>query len=398
VTSTAAVLDPAVRRARLAVVTAFVMNGLGYGSFISRMPGVRADLGLSTAELGLLLLCLSIASIAALPAAGPIVTRLGPSRGVLAGSLSLAAGLAFLGLGLSTAQVVLAGIGLALCGAGSGVWDVSMNVEGADVERRLGRSLMPKLHAAFSIGMVGGAGLGAASASAGVPLAVQVLAVAVLVPPVMVLATRHFLGRAPVEGEEEQSSSFGFLDAWKEPRTIVLGLMVLGFAMTEGSANDWVAVALVDGYAATQAVGAVAFGCFTAAMTVGRFVGGSLLDRFGRIVVLRCSALLALAGLALVLFGGIAPLALLGAVFWGFGAALGFPVGMSAAADDPARAAARVSAVASIGYLAFLAGPPLIGPLAQHTGILHALLVVVGAITLALFTTGAARPQVQKGS
>jgi predicted MFS family arabinose efflux permease len=179
---------------------------------------------------------------------------------------------------------------------------------------------------------------------------------------------------------------------------VVLGLMVLGFAFTEGSANDWVAVALVDGYSATQAVGAVAFGCFTAAMTLGRFVGGSLLDRFGRIVVLRCSALLALAGLALVLVGGSVPIALLGAVLWGLGAALGFPVGMSAAADDPVRAAARVSTVSSIGYMAFLAGPPLIGPLAQHVGILHALLVVVVAITLGLFATGAARPLPRNGS
>ena len=112
-------------------------------------------------------------------------------------------------------------------------------------------------------------------------------------------------------------------------------------------------------------VGAIAFGFFVTAMTVGRLVGGSLLERFGRVPVLRATAVIALAGLLLVLFGGSTPVALAGALLWGVGASLGFPVGMSAAADDPARAAARVSVVSSIGYTAFLAGPPLIGLLGR---------------------------------
>ena len=91
----------------------------------------------------------------------------------------------------------------------------------------------------------------------------------------------------------------------------------------------------------------------------------------------------------MVLLGGSTPVALVGALFWGVGASLGFPVGMSAAADDPARAAARVSVVSSIGYTAFLAGPPLIGVLAQHDGILVALFVVVGALVLGLLASGA---------
>jgi cyanate permease len=86
--------------------------------------------------------------------------------------------------------------------------------------------------------------------------------------------------------------------------------------------------------------------------------------------------------------------ALTGALLWGVGASLGFPVGMSAAADDPERAAVRVSVVSSIGYTAFLAGPPLIGLLAGHSGILMALFVVVGALVLALLASGATRPQV----
>ena len=127
-------------------------------------------------------------------------------------------------------------------------------------------------------------------------------------------------------------------------------------------------------------------------MTVGRFFGGALLDRFGRVAVLRTTAVVALVGLLMVLFGGSVPVALAGALLWGVGASLGFPVGMSAAADDPAKAAARVSAVSSIGYTAFLAGPPLIGPLGQHIGILTSLLVVVVAIVLGGLASAAAKP------
>jgi MFS family permease len=139
-------------------------------------------------------------------------------------------------------------------------------------------------------------------------------------------------------------------------------------------------------------VGAIGFGVFVAAMTVARLVGGSALERFGRVATLRMTAALALAGLLLVLLGGSVPVAMAGALLWGMGAALGFPVGMSAAADDESRAAVRVSVVSSIGYTAFLAGPPLIGLLAEHVGILRALFVVVAALTLGLAASGASRP------
>lgn len=392
-TETRATVDPAVLRARTGVLVAFVMAGVGIAAFLARIPAARADLGLSTGQLGLLLLCVSISSVASLPSAGPIVARFGPARTVFGGSVSVATGQALLAAGLATGTVLLAGIGLAFIGLGTGVWDVAMNVEGADVEQRLGRSLMPRLHAAFSIGTVAGAGIGAATAALGIPLAVQMVVVAAVTPAIVGPASRSFLGRAPVDEAATAAPRFGVRDAWREPRTLLVGLMVLGFAFAEGSANDWIAVALVDGYETAEVVGAVAFGCFVAAMTAGRFFGGTLLDRFGRVVVLRTTAVIALVGLVLVLFGGSVPVALAGALLWGVGASLGFPVGMSAAADDPAKAPARVSAVSSIGYTAFLAGPPLIGPLGQHVGILTALLVVIVAIVLGGTLCGAAKPE-----
>ncbi len=378
-------------RARTAVVVAFIAAGLAFSSFIARTPALRDALGLSTGQLGLLLLCMSGGAVAGLPLSGPIVHRLGPGRAVLSGALSMTLGLTLLAIGMATALVPVAAIGLVAAGLGTGVWDVAMNVEGADVERRLGRSLMPRLHAGFSLGTVAGAGVGAACAALGIPLSVQLIGIIVLLPIVVTLAVRRFLP-VPEATPEQAKSGSGVLTAWREPRTLVVGLMVLAFAFTEGSANDWIALAMVDGHGTSETLGAIAFGFFVAAMTAGRMIGGTALERFGRVAVVRATAVIALAGLLLMLLGDSVPVALAGALLWGVGASLGFPVGMSAAADDPARAAARVSVVSSIGYTAFIAGPPLIGLLGESAGILRALFVVLGALLLGLLAAGAARP------
>ena len=181
------------------------------------------------------------------------------------------------------------------------------------------------------------------------------------------------------------------MQAWLEPRTLAIGLLVLAFAFTEGSANDWLALAFRDGYDVSNAHAVLGFAVFVSSMTVGRLLGTRMLDRFGRVPVLRVTAALAAAGLLLVIIGGSVPVAVVGTVLWGLGASLGFPVGMSAAADDPEHAAARVSVVASIGYTAFLAGPPLIGFLADHVGVLKALYVVLGALVLGMLVVAAAR-------
>ena len=127
-------------------------------------------------------------------------------------------------------------------------------------------------------------------------------------------------------------------------------------------------------------------------MTGMRFLGGKVIDRFGRVAVLRASMAAAALGLALFVFAGNVVLAGLGAALWGVGAALAFPMGMSAAADDPKHAAARVSVVSTIGYVAFLAGPPLLGYLGDQTGIHMALLAIGLPILVALLLAGVAKP------
>ena len=378
-------------RARVAVAAAFVVNGFAFASWISRVPAARDALDLSSAGLGLLLLCLAVGSVVALPLTGPVVHRIGPARGVLTGVVLAASGLLLLALGLGSGQALAAGAGLVLVGMGVGSWDVAMNIEGAAVEQRLGRSLMPRLHAGFSLGTVTGALLGAGAAALAFPLPAQLVLTAVLAVGALAVATRSFLPAEPGTADGHQGGS-GVGRAWREPRTLLVGVLTLAFAFTEGSANDWLAVALVDGHGIAESTAAVGFAVFVAAMTAVRLVGGTLLDRWGRVAVLRAGGVTAVLGLLLFVTAPALPLTLAGAVLWGAGAALGFPVGMSAAADDPARAAARVSVVSSISYTAFLAGPPLIGFVAEVTGVLQALLVVLVVLAVGLLAAGATRP------
>ena len=202
--------------------------------------------------------------------------------------------------------------------------------------------------------------------------------------------TRQFLPAFDDSPTGATGSTGRARSAWLEPRTLLIGLMVLAAAFAEGTANDWMAVAFVDGHQLDNALGVVALAVFLSFMTAGRILGTGLLNRYGRVLVLRAMFAAAVLGCLLVVFGNPV-VAFIGAAIWGVGASLGFPVGMSAAADDPVRAPLRISVVATIGYLAFLAGPPLLGLLGDHFGVLRALLVVGAVSVLALLVTPAAR-------
>ncbi len=389
-------------RARVRVGAVFVLNGFAFAALVSRVPAVRDILELSVSQVGLLLLALSAGALSALMLSGAVVHRVGAAGSVLGGGLVAAAGLGVIGAGLAGGGVAPVAVGLAVYGAGTGTWDVAMNVEAADVEARLGRTVMPRFHAGYSIGTVGGALLGAAAAWGDFDLPLQLALVAVLCAGGVALSVREFLPatvpsppvRSPdaLPAQAPEGALLGSARAWREPRTLLIGLLVCAFAFIEGVANDWTALALVDGHGRSETEGALGFGLFVAAMTVGRLTGGSLLDRYGRVVVLRSTALLALAGAGTVIVADPLPLVLAGTVVWGIGASLGFPVGISVVADDRERAAARVAVVTSIGYAAFLAGPPVVGILAESVGILRALLVVVVAAAVGGLAAAAAAP------
>lgn len=389
------VVEPAVRRGRVAVSVSFAVNGALFASVLARVPAIRDTFELSATRLGLLLLCVSFGAVAALPSAGPIVQRIGATAAVRAAATTMMIALLLSAVGLATGTVVVVGLSFVLVGVGTGIWDVGMNVEGAEVERRMGRSVLPRMHGWWSVGSVGGAALSAACARAGVPLAVQIMCLAPIGWVAVMVALRHYL--TPVtEGRQDDSERIPLRAAWTDRRTLLLGVLTLGFAFAEGAANEWLSLSLVDGYGTSEAIGALGFGAFTTAMTVGRLLGSGAVDRWGRAAVLRSGAGVALAGLAIVVVGGVlgAPpaVALVGALIWGLGTSLGFPVGVGAAADDPIGPAVRVSVVTTIAYAAFLAGPPVIGPLADALSLPLALAVIALPLAWAFLLSGVARP------
>jgi len=378
-------------RARNAVAVVFAANGFAIASWTARLPEARDALGISPGQVGALLLAISCGSLGGMPVAGALVRRFGAAATITGAAVVNAAGLACAGIGAAVFGLYwVCWAGLLLLGLGAGIWDVAMNVEGAAVEHALGRTIMPRFHAGFSFGTVLGAAAGAVSSALRIPVAANVIGVAVAVVAAVGLAAPGFLASHASRDSAPRTA----LRAWIEPRTLVIGLMVLALALTEGTANDWLAVAFVDGYATAPWLGAAAFAVFLTAMTTGRMLGTRLLDRFGRPPVIWATMATAFVGVLLVVFGGSLQLALAGAAIWGVGASLGFPVGMSAAADDPEHAAARVGVVSTIAYTSFLAGPPLLGYLGNHVGTLHALLVVaVLLIPSAAAVPAARRPR-----
>lgn len=424
--------QPVVRRAERAVFVVFALNGFHFANFAARVPSVRDGLALTPQQMGLLLLVGSIGSLVALPVSGLLVQRFGAAATVRGFAVVNVTGLVLASTMVELGAPVLVALSMFVFCVGTSVWDSAMNIEGTVVERHRGATILPRLHAGFSLGTVAGAATGALAAWAHLSLVTHFLLVLLPSLTVVLLVTRAFLplekaavsavsagavpdvvvseaagldGGAVLDGgtvadvdapakpaSARRSNAGRAARAWGEPRTLLLGLVVLAAAVTEGAANDWMALAVVDGFDVTNATGAVFFGVFVTAMTVGRFAGGAMLDRFGRVVVLRASAALAIAGLLLFALPPSLTLTAVGAVLWGLGAAVGFPVGISAAADDPAHAAMRVPVVATIGYSAFLVGPPALGFLADVVGYRYAMLAIAVPAVLSLIVAGVARP------
>ncbi|MCW3492930.1 MFS transporter [Microbacterium sp. SSM24] len=383
---------------RTAVFTIFFVTGLGFASWAARLPAVKRDLGINDLQIGILLFLSGAAAIVGLSIANVLVVRWGARRGMLATIITFSIGVAIVGLGVQFLEsYAVTAIGLALMGMGMSATDVMMNVEAAAVEQAFEKTLMPLFHAFFSLGTVGGAGLGVLMAAWNVGVAWHLWAVALIVLAAGLFALRAVPVRETMHDDPATPSNrrerfAETLAVWRDPRTYAIGAIMLGMAFAEGSANDWLTIAMVDGHDQTEAVGAIALTVFSVSMTVFRVLGGPIVDRIGRVWTLRVLAIAAGVGLIMFILAPNLPIAFIGIALWGAGASLGFPLGMSAAADDPAKAAASVSAAATIGYLAFLCGPPILGWISHEIGILPTLWIIVGLIALSGLASGAAKP------
>lgn len=387
---------------RNAIFAIFFLSGLSLASWVARIPAVRDDVGLSTQGVGLVILAGSIGSIVGLIAAPWLMARFGARLGMIGVLVTVSVGLVLVGLGGSVLpSVVLVAVGLVLFGFGNGAVDVMMNVEGAEAERELGKTVMPLMHAFFSFGTVAGAGLAAVASALALSVSIHLGIIAAVIAAAVVVAVRFVpvreeLGDDPHTDAPRDPWTVRLrrsLAVWADVRLLLIGVVMLGMSFAEGSANDWLALAVVDGHGLDETTGAAIFTVFTVAITGARVLGGPFIDRFGRVLMLQVMAGIGVVGLALFIYASEPWMLIVGTALWGIGCSLAFPVGMSAAADVPDRAdaAARVSAVAMIGYCAFLVGPPLIGFLGERFGILNGLLLLLGLMVVAGLAAPAAR-------
>lgn len=360
---------------------------------MTRTPAIRDLLEASPAQMGLVLLGLSAGSMIGILGSGPAVARLGARPVMIAGTLAVVASMPTIGAGASTASAALTTAGLFLFGLGMGGGEIAMNVEGADIERAIERPVLPALHGCFSLGTVVGASFGILFTALDVPVVAHLLAVGLVAAVVLLVAARAIpAGTGQVDGRTADAArSRVAAPVWKDSRLLLIAAIVLAMALAEGTAGDWLPLVMVDGHGFGPAAGSAVYAVFAASMTIGRFAGGGLIARFGRAPVLRTSILAGAAGMALVVVVDNQWVAAAAVVLWGLGASLGFPVALSAAGESGEDSARRVSFAATVGYVAFLVGPPVIGFFGEHHGLRAALALPLVLVAASALLTSAVR-------
>ncbi|CAO3355723.1 MFS transporter [Azospirillum palustre] len=355
--------------ARWATVAAFFLNGTVFGVWATQIPLLKNRLDLSPAVLGAALLCLAVGALTAMIASGPLLGRLG-SAPVTRVTALLFAGL--LPLPSLVPDVMTLCIVLALFGASGGTMDVAMNAQGALVERRMGRPIMSSLHGMWSLGGLAGAGLGGLLLPLMAPAVQAGLVSAGLLVLFLALQGRFL---------PDRNAGGGGL-VLPDRKTLLLGLLAAMAFMGEGAILDWSAIHLRDDLGAPASIAGMGFGVFCAAMAAGRFSGDRLRHRFGGATLMRAGGLLATAGLGCVLAGGIvaggAPvLAMVGFGLTGIGLSNVVPVLFSTAGSvDSGHPDHAVAAVSTMGYAGVLAGPPLVGFIAEATSLATAFAMI----------------------
>ncbi|MGO9299753.1 MAG: MFS transporter [Acidimicrobiales bacterium] len=386
---------PDLFRWRRAIMAAFGLGGITVATWGPRLPAVKAELGISIATIGLLLAGVTVGAIAGLVASTPILHWLGSRRGVAASLLVVAAALAVMGVAIALRSVSLVSFAFPVIGFGIGTLDVLINVEGSAIERTAGRTLMPLLHGAWSIGAAVGSGIGAACAALGVTPSVQFIGEAVIIGAVALamapaIPTGDRTQDAPPT-ETRLANVRQWLRGWTDWRLLLIGVVLFGVELGEGSANNWLTLAVHNDHGQTAAIAALFFTMFATGEALARIFGGPVVDWLGRVHTIRYTTALGVVGVVLFILGRNVSTVLVGVLLWAVGVSMGFPLGMSAAAESGPDPAARVSVVASIGYFASLAGPPAIGLLAEAGGLLNALWLVVALFLAAFAVAGSLR-------
>jgi MFS family permease len=362
-------VESSVRLARVAVSAVFFINGAATANWLVRIPAVQARLGLTAGSLGLALLGVAVGALVAMPYAGRMVSRHGSRPVTRVAAVAFASSLMLPALAPNPVVLVLALVAL---GAGHGALDVAMNAQAATVERRYGRPIMSGFHALFSLGGLAGAGIGGIIASHHIQAAAHLLGTA-LVAGVLASGAARFMLPASADAAPDLAPP-----ARPHGALVTLGIVAFCVLLGEGAMADWSALYLRDVNGAAPGVAAAGYAAFSLMMAAGRIVGDSVRQRFGAALLVRAGGVIAALGLALALALGSPWGAIMGFAAVGAGMSITFPIVLATAGALPGTApGTAIATVSTFGYAGFLAGPPLIGFVAQALTLRGGLAVVV---------------------
>jgi predicted MFS family arabinose efflux permease len=364
----------------------FALNGGIFGSLFSRLPAIQERTEIGDGQLGLALLCSMLGLMASQPIGGALVARVGSRPLVRAGALACALSLIPVSLAGTFGALALAFL---FVGSSNGLLDVSMNVHGLAVERRLGRPILSTLHAAFSFGVLAAASAGGLIAAAGVGVRDHMAGATVVAVCVAVAATRRLLPR------EADAAPEGPLLARPTRALAAIGLFAFCVLLSEGAVNDWAAVYLEGDLGAGEGLAAAGLAAFSLTMGFGRLTGDRLAEWLGPVRLARGGAALAAAGMTLAVAGGRQAAAIVGFAAMGAGLSSLFPLAIRAGSVRGDAPGPAVAAVSGTGYLGFIAGPPLVGLLAELFGLRSALVLVAVLCGAAAVLAGAVRAPVR---
>lgn len=364
--------------ARRVVSAIFFMCGSFIGLWASRIPHIKEATGLSEGGFGVLLLIMAGGAFVAFPFTGVILDRLGAAP--VSKTLAIATAICFTLVGIAPSNLLLA-VALFMAGFTFGALDVSMNGWGAEVEQALGRPVMSSFHGLFSLGAGVAAQLGGFAIEAGLSVMQHFVLWGALSVPFLIWFWSQAWPKAAPEGGDEQKAP---LFALPKGALILAGLVALVAALGEGAVTDWAALYQIQDLGYSEAIAPTAFTVFSVGMVVMRLAGDKVVARYGPVPVARVSGLVAFFGCLLLVSGLHLWVVWVGCFIMGIGYAVLFPLAMSRAASDPILSkGVALASVATLGYGAFLIGPPLLGFVGELFS-LRASFVVVAVLTLAL--------------
>jgi len=375
--------DNRVRQARWAVLAVFFINGALFANWVSRIPQIQDSLALSEGQLGLVLLGISVGVLVALVLVGGWVARFGSQRVTTVGAIFLSLLLPPLAW---MPNAVLLWANLFLFGMALSTMDVAMNAQAVEVETLAKKPLMSTFHAAFSIGGFFGAAIGAGMAGQHIEPNIHFMIVAVVFIVFALWVNRYLLSQQSAEDTGEREPVFQLPSRALLP----LGIVAFAAATSEGAMADWSGVYLSDIVQADAGTAALGFAVFSIMMTIGRLSGDYLTTRFSASRLVRVGGLIATAGIMLAVLVPETITSLIGFGAVGLGASTIVPLAFSAAGRLPdVSPSVGIAGVATIGYAGFLAGPPVIGLIAEITSLQVALIVVALLASSLIFTASA---------